>query len=311
MMSQQAKAPTLDMQGKTVLITGANSGVGFAMAEALAVRGAKIVMVCRDAVRGEAAWEKLMRASTCSVPVLLLADLSSQRQIRALSQDLHARFEHLDVLINNAGGIFSRHSLTEDGIERSFAVNHLAPFLLTKLLLDLVLAAPAGRVVNVTSEIHAGSIDFDNLQGERSYGFMAAYKRNKLANILFTYELAHRLADGRITVNCFSPGPTRTRFGDDMTGLPRLFPLLFKRVPFLFKSPEQGAETGVYLTASPAVAGISGRYFFRNRDERTKPVSYDIAAAKRLWDVSEQLVSGARDADRGYASAGVLSPSAI
>ena len=311
MSATDTQAPDLDMQGKTVLVTGANSGVGFAMAEALAVRGAKIVMVCRDAVRGAAAWERLMRASTCSVPVLLLADLSSQQQLRALAEDLHRRFAQLDVLINNAGGIYSTRSLTVDGIERSFATNHLAPFLLTNLLLDLLQKARAGRIVTVTSEIHAGAIDFGELQGERAYSFMGAYKLNKLANILFTYELARRLAGSSVTVNCFSPGPTRTRFGDDMTGLPRLFPLLFKRVPFLFKSPEKGAETGVYLAASPEVAGVTGRYFFRDRAERTKPVSYDAAVAKRLWEVSERLVSGATTEARSYPPIGAFSPNAI
>jgi NAD(P)-dependent dehydrogenase (short-subunit alcohol dehydrogenase family) len=286
------------MQGKTVLITGANSGVGFAMAEALARRGARLIMVCRDARRGAFAWEALMQASTCAAPVLMLADLSAQAQIRALSTDIHQRFQRIDVLINNAGGVFAKRELSVDGIEKTFATNHLAPFLLTSLLLDLLLAAPVGRIVNVTSELHGATTDFlDDLQSERNYNFLRAYKYTKLGNILFTYELARRLAGGRVTVNCFSPGASRTRFGDNMTGLPALFPLVMKRIPILFKSPEYGAQTGVSLACAPEVGGLTGKYFFRGRAVRSEPITYDPEVAARLWEISSRLVGlGGRDA---------------
>lgn len=287
----------MDMQGKTVLITGANSGVGFAMAEALVRRGARLLMVCRDARRGAIAWESLMQAATCAAPVLMLADLSVQAQIRELSVDIHQRFPRIDVLINNAGGVFAKRELSVDGIEKTFATNHLAPFLLTSLLLDLVLAAPAGRIVNVTSELHGAKQEFlDDLQSERTYNFLRAYKYTKLGNILFTYELARRLAGGRVAVNCFSPGASRTRFGDNMTGLPALFPLVMKRIPILFKDPEYGARTGVYLAAAPEAIGFTGRYFFRGRAVRSEPITYDREVAARLWDISSRLVGlGRRD----------------
>ncbi len=283
-------ADALDMQGKSVLITGASSGIGLAMAKALAACGARLLMVCRDEERGSRAWNEVIEAATCAAPLLFYADLSSQAQVRTLAEELCLRFTRLDVLINNAGGIYSERSLTADGIERSLATNHLAPFLLTLLVLDLLRQAPGARIVNVTSEIHADAIDLDDLQCERGYGFMRAYRLSKLANILFTYELARRLEGSGVTANCFSPGPTRTRFGDNMDGLPRLFPLLFKRVPFLFRSPEQGADTGVHLAASPELAGVTGRYFMRRVAARSKPVSYDKAVASRLWEASARLV---------------------
>src|SRR5579859_1049749 len=217
------------MDGKVVLITGANSGVGFATARQLAELGAVVIMVCRDPGRGSAARNAVAQVATGPEPTLLLADLSSQAAVYALSDEVHARFARIDVLLNNAGAIFARRELTADGIEKTFAVNHLAPFLLTNLLLDLVRASPAGRIVTVASESHSGRLDFDNLQGERRYSFLAAYNRSKLGNILFTYELARRLAGTGVTANCLSPGPTMTRFGDEMRGLPALFPLLMKR----------------------------------------------------------------------------------
>jgi retinol dehydrogenase 12 len=278
------------MKEKIVLITGANSGIGFATARRLAESGAFVVMVCRDPARGEAARNDVAKVATGPNPKLLLADLSSQAEIRTLAQTVHALFPRIDVLINNAGAIFARRELTVDGIERTFAINHLAPFLLTNLLLDLIHAAPAGRIVTVGSETYSPSLDFDNLQSEKGHNFMAAYLRSKLENILFTFELARRLDGSRATANCLSPGPTRTRFGDDMEGLPALFPLLMKRIPFLFVSPDQGARTSIYAASSPEVEGMSGRFFLKCREIGTKPVTHNPAVAARLWSVSEALV---------------------
>ncbi len=279
------------MNGKIVLITGANSGIGFETARQLAQLGARVIMVCRDPERGRSAMSRIAQIATGPAPTLLIADLSSQASIHALADEVRSRFSRIDVLINNAGAIFARRELSVDGIEKTFAINHLAPFLLTRLLFDLVRAAPAGRVITVASEIHSGSLDFDNLQGERHYNFLRAYNQSKLENILFTYELARRAKNTGVTVNSLSPGPTMTRFGDNMHGLPGLFPRVMKRIPFLFVDPEQGASTSVYLASSAEVAGISGRFFLKRRDTRSKPITYDLDVARRLWDTSEQLIT--------------------
>ena len=279
------------MQGKIVLITGANSGIGFETARQLAQLGAEIIMVCRDAGRGLAAKELIARNTIGSAPTLLIADLSSQASIRDVADEVHSHFSRIDVLINNAGSVFDRRELSVDGIEKTFAVNHLAPFLLTRLLFDLVRASPAGRVITVSSEIHSASLDFDNLQGEKHYNFLEAYYRSKLENILFTYELARRVAQTGVTVNSLSPGPSATRFGDNMHGLPRLFPMLMKRIPFLFVPPAKGASASVYLASSDEVSGVSGRFFLGRREVRTKPVSYNLQIARRLWDISESLTA--------------------
>jgi retinol dehydrogenase 14 len=272
-----------------VLITGASRGVGFATAYHLAKIGATIVMVSRDLSRGGIARDEISRAATGRAPVLFRADLSSLAEIRALAADVREHFPRIGVLTDNAGAMFARRELTADGIEKTFAINHLAPFLLTNLLLDSVCAAPGGRIIIVASESHSGALDFDNLQGERHYSFLAAYFRSKLANILFTYELARRLEGTGVKANCMSPGPTRTRCGDDMRGLPALFPLVVKRIPFLLASSEKGARTSVYLASSPEVAGISGRFFLRGRERRTRRITHDAQVARRLWSVSEEL----------------------
>jgi NAD(P)-dependent dehydrogenase (short-subunit alcohol dehydrogenase family) len=275
------------MQGKTVLITGANSGVGFATAIALAKMGARALMVCRDAKRGDAARAAVAAVATGAAPELFLADMSSQRDIRALADELHRLQHKIDVLINNAGGMFAERGLTVDGIERTFATNHLGPFLLTNLLIDLVEAGSGGRIINVAAEAYPGKLDFDNLQGEKRYGFLNAYFRSKLENIIFTVDLARRLSGTGVTVNCMSPGPTRTNFGDNMTGLAGLFPRLTK---IWFPGPETGARTLIYLASSPEVEDISGRFFLRKQARRTKPVTLDPEVATRLWHVSAELV---------------------
>jgi NAD(P)-dependent dehydrogenase (short-subunit alcohol dehydrogenase family) len=280
------------MQGRTVLITGANSGVGFAAAAELARMGARILMVCRDAKRGANAEAALANLATEAAPKLLLADMSVQQDVRSLAQELHQHFPKIDVLINNAGGIFAERGLTSDGIERTFATNHLGPFLLTNLVIDLVKAGTGGRIINVASESYPASLDFDNLQGERRYGFLNAYFRSKLENIIFSIDLARRLQGTGVTVNCMSPGPTRTRFGDNMKGLPGLFP----RIKRLFPGPGVGARTLIYLASSPDVVGVSGKFFLRRRARRTKPVTLDAEVAARLWRISAELVGLPDDA---------------
>lgn len=281
------------MQGKTVVITGANSGVGFATAVALARMGARIVMVCRDARRGADAQAAIADVATEATPELLLADMSSQQSVRSLAEELRRQVPKIDVLINNAAGIFAERGLTVDGIERTFATNHLGPFLLTNLMLDLIKAGGGGRIVNVAAESPIKALDFDNLQGEKRYGFLDAYFRSKLENVIFTIELARRLEGSGVTVTSMSPGPTKTRFGDNMTGLPALFPFILKK---LFPGPETGARTLIYLASSPEVEGVSGRFFFRQRARRTKPVTLDPEVAARLWQISAHLVGLPADA---------------
>jgi retinol dehydrogenase-14 len=277
------------MKEKVVLITGANSGVGFGTAKALAKLGATLIMVCRNEERATAAKRDIAAVAAGPEPVLMIADLSLQSAVRSLAEDVCARFPRLDVLVNNAGAIFARRELTADGIEKTFAINHLAPFLLTNLLLALLRSTPSARVITVASEAYPGKLDFDNLQGERHYNFLGAYGRTKLCNILFSYELARRLEGAGVTSNCLSPGPVATRFGDNMIGLPGLFPLVMRRIPFLFQSPEKGARTSIELASSPELAGVSGRFFLRQRERRTKPITHDRSAAARLWQVSEAI----------------------
>jgi retinol dehydrogenase 14 len=279
----------MSMSGKTVVITGATSGLGLATAMLLAERGAEVVMVGRDRTRSNFMRTEIAKCAAGNAPILFLADLSSQAKIHRLADQLHGCFSRIDVLINNAAAVFAERELTPDGLEKTFAVNHLAPFALTNLLLDLLRAAPAGRILTASSEFHSGELDFSNLQGQRQYNWFGAYKRSKLCNILFTYELSRRLAGSTITANCFSPGPTLTRLGDNMRGLPAAVPWLLKRIPSLLALPEGAASTPVYVASSPDLDGLSGRFFLRCRETRTKPITYDNSVATRLWNMSQAL----------------------
>jgi retinol dehydrogenase-14 len=272
---------------KTIVITGASSGIGLAASRQLAAQGASVIMVSRDRARGAAARDQVARIATGPLPTFLDADLSSQESIRRLAAELHARFTSIDVLINNAGTASAHRELTVDGVERTFAVNHLAPFLLTQLVRDLLLAAPAARVVNTVSETHSGRLDFGNLQGERRYSFFSAYARSKAANILFTYELARRLEGTGATANCFTPGPTATDFGRGMGGVVGIMGGLMRVIG---RRADVSARTAVYLAMSPEMEGVTGQYFFRGRPSRSKPVTYNHEVASELWSVSESLI---------------------
>ena len=275
------------MTGRTVLVTGGTGGIGRATAAGLVGLGARVGIVGRDAARGEAAAAPL-RDSGGQVDVFT-ADLSAQREVRRLAAEVLDTYPRLDVLVNNAGGYWATRHPTEDGLERTFAVNHLAPFLLTNLLLDRLRASAPARVVTVSSGAQAmGRIDVEDLQGERDYSGQRAYNQSKLANVLFTYELARRLQGSGVTANAVHPGVVRTNFGrEDAKGWMRV--LLPVVRPFL-KSPEQGAATSVYLASSPEVDGVTGRYFVNRRARDSSPASRDVALAARLWEVSAQLV---------------------
>ena len=277
------------MQGKTVVVTGANSGIGKAAATELARRGAHVVMTARDRARGEAARDDVRRASGNAQVDLLLGDFAVLDQVRALAAEL-ARLPGIDVLINNAGLMLSVRSETRDGFETTFQVNHLAPFLLTTLLLPKLTAKPGVRIVTVASDAHTrgGALDFDDLQSKRSYAPFAVYGRSKLANILFTRELARRLAGTGTTANSLHPGVVATGFaGDgDASGL---FAMLLKLARPFMLTPEKGAATMVYLATAPEVATVSGRYFARCREKTPARYAQDDATARRLWDESVRM----------------------
>src|SRR5215216_432573 len=275
--------------GKRVcLITGATSGIGKATAMGLANMGASVVMVARDRSRGEAALAEIKEGSANASVDLMLTDLSSQQEIHRLADEFKEAYPRVDVLINNAGVIRSKRITTADGIEMTFAVNHLAYFLLTNLLLDMLKASAPSRIVNVSSGDHSNAtIDFDDLQGEKGYKGAKAYSQSKLANVLFTYELARRLEGTGITANCLHPGAgVRTNLGSGVSGV---FGIMVRVLTPLMKSPEKGAETSIYLASSPEVEGLSGRYFVKKDEARSSDVSYDERLARRLWEVSADL----------------------
>jgi NAD(P)-dependent dehydrogenase (short-subunit alcohol dehydrogenase family) len=277
----------MTMAGKNIIVTGASSGLGLAASLLLTEQGARVGMICRDPKRAWFMRNEIAKYAVDNPPVLFLADLSSQTQVRSLATELRSAFTHIDVLINNAGAMFARRELTEDGLERTLAVNHIAHFLLTNLVLDLVVSAPAGRIITVSSSFHSGSLDFANLQGERHYNFLTAYRRSKLCNILFSYELARRVAGTSITVNCVSPGPTATRLGENMTGLPGLVARVLRNIRFVY--PEGGALPLVHAASSTQLDAVTGRFLLDFHDRRTKSITYDVDVARCLWHLSEAL----------------------
>jgi NAD(P)-dependent dehydrogenase (short-subunit alcohol dehydrogenase family) len=277
------------MQGKTVLVTGANQGIGKATAIALAAKGARVVLVARNADKGRAALAEVQSAAKGAAPELILADLSSQEQVRRAAAELTSRHERLDVLINNAGVFVPERRVTADGLEETFALNHLAYFLLTHELLGVLKAGAPSRIVNVSSEAHRSRVmHWDDLQYDRRrYRGFEAYGQSKLANLLFTYELARRLEGTGVTVNALHPGVIATGFGQTYGGAMSV--LIKMAHPFLL-SPEAGARTSVYLASSPEVEGVTGKYFAKCKPQRSNAVSYDEASQRKLWALSEQLV---------------------
>jgi len=279
------------MHGKVCLVTGATSGIGAVTAEALARQGATTTLVARDPARGAAAVQRIRQATGNPQVEVLLADLSAQAEIRRLAREVQSRYPRLDVLVNNAGALFARRALSADGIELTWALNHLAYVLLTTLPLDILKASAPARVVHVSSGAHRHAhIRFDALQGQQRYGGWRAYPQSQLPNVLFTHELARRLEGTGGTANALHPGLVATHFGRQSRGLTALLFRSVQRVAAL--SPEQGAETVISLATAPAVEGVSGRYFVRRRAVRSSPASYDVHAAQRLWQVSAEMVRG-------------------
>ncbi len=289
-MSPRAPGTTVAdaMVGRTVLVTGGSGGIGKATALGLAAMGARVAITGRDRVRTDAAAREL-RASHGGEGLWFVADLSSQAEVRRLAGDVLLALPRIDVLINNAGGYWNTRRITVDGLEQTFAVNHLAPFLLTGLLLGRVRQSAPARVVTVASHAQAqGRIDFEDLQGQRSYSGARAYNQSKLANVLFTYELARRMDMTGVTANALHPGVVNTSFGadDPATVQKWLVPILR---PFM-KSPARGAATSIHLASAPGLDEVTGRYFANRATKRSSRLSYDTAVADRLWRVSARLV---------------------
>jgi len=276
------------MDGKVVLITGATQGIGRESAVQLAQKGATVVIVGRDKERGLAALAEIRKRSGSDKVELLLADLCSFDDIRRLARDFNARHQRLHVLVNNAGAVHQTRKLGRDGIEMTFAVNHLAYFLLTHELLDVLKASAPARIVNVASEAHRGmKLDFADLESERRYIPFVAYGRSKLANLMFTYELARRLEGTGVTVNAVHPGVIASGFAKNDPGL---FSFLAKLAsPFLL-SPEKGARMQVHVASAPELASVTGRFFKRMKPVTSSRASRDEAAQRRLWEMSEELV---------------------
>jgi retinol dehydrogenase-12 len=279
-------AALADLHGRTCLITGATSGIGRSAALALAGCGAKLFLLCRNAERADETRAEIADQTGNRDVEIMIADLASQDDIRRAVAAFLARGEPLHVLLNNAGVMLTQRTETRDGIETTFAVNHLAYFLLTNLLLERLVASAPARIVNVSSDAHklGGPLDFEDLGARRRYSGMGVYGRSKLANLYFTTELARRLAGTGVTVNALHPGAVRTGLGQNNDA--PILKLLTGLVRPLFRSPEKGAETAVWLCASPEVEGVSGRYFADRKERKPHRMAGDDAAARRLWDVS-------------------------
>lgn len=287
MILAHMKRGEISMTGKTCIVTGANSGIGLEIACGLAEKDAQVMMVARDAGRGEAARDDVVDRSANDRVELLLCDLSSQRQVRELALTLLERCDRIDVLVNNAGVVLGEYRLSEDGIETTFAVNHLAPFLLTNLLRERLQASAPARVVTVASDAHRGNaIDLEDLAQPRNYSAWRAYGVSKLANILFTRELARRLDGSGVTATCLHPGVVRTAFG--RRG-PWFVQLWFKLAGAFLLSPEQGADTAIWLASSPDVEGASGGYYEKRRLSRPSKAAVDSETAAELWQLSGEL----------------------
>jgi retinol dehydrogenase-14 len=281
-------ADTPLMAGKSVLVTGGTGGIGRATAIGLAALGARVGITGRDQARTEAAAADIRAGVGRPAVDVFAADMSAQAGVRRLAARVLDTYSRLDVLVNNVGGFWAHRHVTADGLERTFAVNHLAPFLLTSLLLDRLTASAPARIVTVSSGAHArGRIDFGDLQGERNYSGQRAYSQSKLANVMFTYELARRLQGTGVTATVLHPGVVRTSFGAEdqaayfaaVIGVARLF----------MKTPAQGAATSIYLASSPEVGGITGQYYANRKPRTSSKASCDTTAAAQLWQASASL----------------------
>jgi len=275
------------VRNKVVVVTGASGGLGLETARQLASQGGEVVMIGRNRDRSEAARSQVARVATGKPPVLMLADVSVQADVRRVADEVRRRYDHVDILINNAGSAFNRREQSADGIELTWATNHIAPFLLTDLLLPLLVAAPGGRVVTVTSEIYSRKLDLENLQGERKYSYFGAYRASKLGNVLFTRELARRIAGSGVSVVAVSPGPARTNFGGGgPDGVMGVLTSLMKHTP-IFKPADEAAEGIVWAATTPELNGGDGGLYMRRKQLKLKGAAADESLAGEIWMVSE------------------------
>jgi len=278
----------VNLAERTCLVTGGNSGIGKSTALGLARMGAEVVIGCRSKNKGEAARAEIVAKTGNKKVELMLVDVSSKESIRKFAKDFIASHKRLDLLVNNAGVYLTRRTTTVDGLESTFATNYLGPFLLTSLLLDLLRKSAPSRIVNVTSDAHNGArINFDDLQGEKKFSGWNAYGQSKLAQILFTHELAQKLDGSQVTVNSAHPGVVRTNFARNNGGL---IAMGFRIIGIFFISPATAAQRILYVATSPDLEEVSGRYFTKMREAKSSPESYDEDAASRLWQVSEKLI---------------------
>jgi NAD(P)-dependent dehydrogenase (short-subunit alcohol dehydrogenase family) len=276
------------MNQRIAAVSGATSGIGKTTALGLLREGYHVILICRDRDKGEAVKQELLRLVPKATAELAICDLEVPASVKACGTQLRSRLSHLDILVNNAGGIFKKRQLTQQGQERTIALNHFGYFLLTHQLLPLLRKAPQARIVNVSSEAHrlARSINWDDLNAEKRYSVWRQYGLSKLFNILFTRELARRLEGTSITANCLHPGVVRTNFGQNDPGLMKF---IAKYMSFFMITPEKGAETSLFLATSPTVASISGVYFDKCRSRKPSPLSMSNAEAARLWDESLKI----------------------
>jgi NAD(P)-dependent dehydrogenase (short-subunit alcohol dehydrogenase family) len=277
------------MNGKVCMVTGATAGIGLETAKQLAQMGATVIIVGRNADKCARTVAQIRQATGNAQVESMVADLSALKQIRALAQQFKNQYQRLDVLVNNAGAYLIRRHQGIDGFELTFALNHLNYFLLTNLLLDTLIASAPSRIINISSALHTRApLDFDDLQNQRNYGIgMDAYGKSKLANVLFTYELARRLQGKQVTVNAVHPGMVATNFAANNGALGKVARVFMN---FGSISIADGAETMVYLASSPEVEGITGKYWVKKKERQSSPASYDEAAQKQLWQVSEEMV---------------------
>ncbi len=276
------------MDGKVCLVTGATGGLGAATAMGLAHLGAAVIVVGRNASKGRDVVAQIQQEAGNPAAEYVQADLSSQQAIRQLAREVSAKHPKLHVLVNNAGASYSKRRESVDGIETTFALNHLGYFLLTNLLLDTLRASTPARIVNVSSDVHRDvTLDFDDLQARQGFNGYTAYKRSKLANLLFTYELARRLEGSGVTVNAVAPGLAKTGLGLQDGGMSSLAKRIINAL--MGKSAEEAAQMSVYLASSPEVEGVSGKYFVKGQPVPSSEASYDEAAAKRLWQISAEI----------------------
>ncbi|HLP20191.1 MAG TPA: SDR family oxidoreductase [Chitinophagales bacterium] len=279
------------MKGKNVIITGGNAGIGLATSIGIAKQGANVYIVARTKEKGEQAIKEIKTASGNNNVKYFVANLSSQKSVRQLAADIRKELSVIDVLINNAGGTFAEFGLTEDGLETTIATNHFAYFLLTNLLLDLIKKSDYARIVNVASHSHyRGKIDFDSFTGDKNYFIMRAYEQSKLANVLFTNELADRLSGTSVTVNSLHPGVVKTQIGNKNSNwYSSLFWSLMTKIAGI--SLEDGAKTSIYLATSPEVKNVTGKYFAKSKEKKPSLLALDKELGKKLWKRSEELCS--------------------